>query len=179
MKNFVALLALSAAALTATTAHASTMDAFTLTTSADTYTFSLPASPSTSFNNAGDFTLQPVSISDNGKTQNGAVEFFSSNDLGGISITFGQNNPVNDIGSQLFTISKGVPTFTLGTFTLTPLNGGGGDNYWGDNGCVSNNDYLTITQIPNASPVPEPSSIAFLSTGLLAAAGTIRRRFSR
>ena len=181
LKNFVALLALSAAALTATAAHASTMDSFTLTSSTDTYTFSLPASPSTSFNNYGDFTLTPVSITDNGKTKNGAVEFFSNNDLGGISIMFGQSNPLNDTGSQLFTISKGVPTFKLGTFTLTPLNGGGnyGDNNWGDNGCAGNTDSITISQIPNTSPVPEPSSIAFLSTGLLAAAGTIRRRFSR
>lgn len=193
MKNFVALLALSAAALTATTAHASTMDSFTLTTSSDTYTFSLPASPTPSATNgacpdsfSGDFCMNSVSVVKNGNpasTTLDSVEFFTANASGGIELLHNGYSFLDDTGSQLFTSSVMTPTFKLGTFTLTPFNSNnnyyGGDGYGGYNNCNGNGDSLTISQVPDASPVPEPSSIAFLSTGLLAAAGTIRRRFSR
>jgi hypothetical protein len=173
LKNIFSLFVLSAGLLTAATAHASTMDLFSLTSGTDSYLFTLPASPTPTATNMacpdpnhGDFCLSSVSVSKNGVSSNNTVEFFTTSNYGGLELFKSNGHSfLNEYGSQLFTGSVTAPTFTLGTFSLSSDQ--------------ETTDSLTISQVPSTSPVPEPSSIALLSTGLLAAAGTIRRRFNR
>jgi hypothetical protein len=43
---------------------------------------------------------------------------------------------------------------------------------------TSNEGTLTITDVPSVAETPEPSSLAFLGTGVLRVAGMIRRRLT-
>ena len=78
-----------------------------------------------------------------------------------------------DVGT-IFTVEFGrtVP-FSVGTLTVTSLFGPGSVNY---ELLDSNGRFTGSVEGPTASPVPEPSSLLMLGTGLVGVAGTLRRK---
>lgn len=149
-------------------ARASTIDDFTLQSGTTTITFSipLPASPDNSLEGVfSDFDV-PVAVNGTAATSSSSEETFLNStfdapkDLHVSYALAGQTEVLNEDGQQLYTGSESSPTFDLGTFAFT------------------SGDTLTITQVATPAVTPEPSSIALLGTGLLGAAGVLRKRFA-
>ena len=175
-KHSLALIALSVGLFSASQAKASTIDAFSLTNNGHQVQFSLtPSTFSTSCHDTGDFCYTGISVTDDGGTQTDAtVEFTGS---GGLDILNSTDQTIIDFdlknNQPLYFTQTGTPpavTFdTVDTFSLK-RDGGivGGDQ--------DPNYTLTISDPPQ---VPEPSSLALMSTGLLAAAGAVRRRMKK
>ncbi|HEV2710175.1 MAG TPA: PEP-CTERM sorting domain-containing protein [Edaphobacter sp.] len=137
-------------------AHADSIDDFVLTGAGNTITFSLPASPG--FSNslgaggsyAGFFVTDPFSVTINGQTAPGNIEFYSGRVIvpGGFTLS---NDNLTVAGAVLYNGSFTDPTFLPGRFDLTDFQN-------------QDNQYiLTIT--PETAAVPEPSSLLLLLTG--------------
>ena len=147
-------------------ARASTIDDFTLQSGTTTITFSIPLPASPSANFEGLFTSFEVPIAVNGTAASPSEEDFDNStfdpplDLFVSYALAGQTEVLREDGQQLYTGSESSPTFDLGPFTFT------------------SGDTLTITQVATPAITPEPSSIALLGTGLLGAAGILRKRFA-
>ncbi len=179
--KLLSLAVLSASLLSTVHAKAATMDLFTLTYNSTSYSFTLPDTPSPTSTGNGcidhqgsgkDFCIDPTAVTVNSTVHNDySVEFFTSNKGGGLEMFNGSDHTLlNMTGSQLFSSLVSAPNFTLGTFYL---NGNGGD-------CDESSVKLVISQVPpvgTTSTVPEPSSLVMMSSGLLAAAGAVRRKF--
>jgi hypothetical protein len=176
---------LSASLLSTVHAKAATIDLFTITSNSDTYSFSLAASPTPTFTGDGcieaagsgkDFCVDPTSVTVNSSVhKHYSVEFFVFDAAGGLEIFNSSDHSVfNVTGSQVFSGMVSAPTFTLGTYTLR-LSGTGDC----DGECETQPAKLVISEVSpgTTSPVPEPSSLVMMSSGLLAAAGAVRRRF--
>jgi hypothetical protein len=153
------------------TAAVSFADNFKLSDGTNVITFSLPSSPTPDQNfDLLLFTMNNVAVDVNGTPANYFISFFSELNFGGLCITTGDTtcvsdgNILNQTGPQLYTGSEAVPTFSLGTFSLTNL----GVNTF------SSNFTLDITP----SEIPEPSSLLMLSTGVLGLVGAVRRKLS-
>lgn len=74
------------------------------------------------------------------------------------------------------TIEAGIHIpFSVGTLTVTSLSAPGDVDF-----SILDSNGLSQGQVegPTGSPVPEPSSIVLLGSGLLAAAGVVRRKLS-
>lgn len=191
-KYSLALLALSVGLFSASQAKASTLDTFVLTGDGNTFSFSLtsPSSPShTGFSCPGfsGVCYSSVAVLDNGHSQNDTIEF-TSND--GLEIFNSHGNEIVDLSldnhqSDFFseTTHSGVTTvsFIGGTYFLDGDDNGFGDYDWNSKSDCGNNydGYKLVIDPPTTSPVPEPSSLAMMSTGLLTAAGAIRRRMKK
>jgi PEP-CTERM motif-containing protein len=168
MRLPIKLLSLAIILTAAWSAKADTL-VFTLSGGGDTFTFSLPSNPSPDSGIPGtSFTLMNILI-----TQDSMIDFtaditFSNGGHGG-GLEFPLPSspfppPINlDLtGPQLYTGSEISPSFspTVTPFTLSEPN---------------SSDTFTL-DITDASTVPEPSTVAMLATGLLALAGTARRK---
>lgn len=167
MKILKCSVLLAALVLAPLAAKADQMDLFTATGNGNTFSFTLPASPTngvldpTYGNDA--FYINNVPVDFNGTTTALRIEFFEPANLGGLNLdnngTFNLFDSIQLFGPQLFTGSPSAPTFTLGTFALT-------------NG--SNNAPYSLTIAPAA--VPEPSSLLLLGSGLMGVCGLVRRK---
>jgi hypothetical protein len=151
-------LALALAVVAAPIAKADTLD-FTITGQGSTYTFSVDSSPAPDLDVAGVFfRLDNVLVNvDNMFGQTSNINFFNSFASGGLSLVDLGNLALS--GPQLYTGTEDTPTFNTGQFTLT-----------------SGINTYNLTIAPETSPVPEPSTLALLSTGAFAAISSLRRR---
>lgn len=156
-------------------AHAATIFDFTLTNGTDVVTFSLPSSPVPDRVNVtyAGFTLDAVPVDLNGLIGNYTVTFFTGGlNGGGLCISTGDTvcnggDILTQSGPQLYTGDEATPTLIPGSYDLK--------NVGSANNTFEGPFHLAITE--QASPVPEPSTFALLGTGLLAAAGAVRRKF--
>jgi hypothetical protein len=188
-KISLALIALSVGLFSASQAKASTTDNFTLIGDGNDFKFSLtlPSTPAVQtghscpvYSSGGDFCYS-VSVSDNGGTgQADTVEFTNS---GGLDI-FDNHGAVVELTLDhpplYFTGTGSSASFIANTYALGGDDNGkgeGGWDYWSN--CGNNYDGYSLTITDPTPAVPEPSSLALMSTGLLAAAGAVRRRMKK
>ena len=150
----VFVIVLAVAALIAPLAKADTLD-FTLTQGSNTYTFSLPSSPTPdSVVNGQDFVIANQIININnmfGETSN--ITFRNSSDTGGLDFLDAALP-----GPQLYTGTEAAPTFRTGQFSLS--------------------DSFNLTITPESTGVPEPPTISLLALGILALGTLTHRRLS-
>ena len=143
-----------------------------------TFSFDLPSNPlgSSFINNPSDqvFAVNGVSATADGATGTFYAVFnynLTTNGGGGGFVLAGSSygGPTFSYsllsGGPLYSGEPNAPTLLAGNFILQE----GGAPYGGDPGL------LTVTDLTTAA-TPEPSSLALLTTGLLAAAATLRRR---
>jgi hypothetical protein len=147
------------------------MDNFTVVDKSagfNTYTFSLPASPTQNLTSTSTyFDISGVSISKNGGAAGSGTVYFDLLPSGGVGINF--SGFFYDIGPQMFTYTGTIgtgnfaPTFTPGTYVIKDQNNPNDVDHFGS---------VSI----NATTTPEPSSLALLGTGVLSLAGFVRRK---
>jgi PEP-CTERM motif len=150
---------------------ADTLD-FTLTGGGNTFTFSLPSNPTPDSTNPGvSFTLDDIMVALNPGSPlsidfTADLTFSNLGSGGGISFPIPSPPPTNVdldlVGAQLFTGTLNSPIFAP---TTTPF-------------LLSEPKGTDTFSLDIASEIPEPSTIAFLGTGLVALAGAARRKLT-
>jgi PEP-CTERM motif len=185
-KTLFALAILASALSIPLTAHADTVDQFTFSfvtppgyLSAN-LVIDLPASPPPS-----PCTLQGICFTDcfdvvgtsGGRSY--IVDFLQFTPGGGTTVDFALFNPMLGPPNQpnayteiftpssLFNGSPSDPTFSTGAFNATYEAVGGTRSFAGT---------ISIEPISTTSPVPEPSTLALMATGILGAITTLKQR---
>ena len=148
------------------TVRADTLD-FTLTGGGNTFTFSLPSNPAPDSSSSGvSFTLNNIMVTEGLISFTTNLTFSNLSQGGGLDFMIPAAPPLPGLGLDLIgpQIYSGLEASPIFGPTTTPLVLGtpkGGDEYT-----------LGITD----PSVPEPASIGLLATGILALAGTVRRK---
>lgn len=151
-------------------------------TGTNTITFNVAASPTPSFYTPdGGFTLDNIAVTENGVTSNEEVLFFEDGIAIGstasvsfdwifmnINLTGAIASDLSDVPGSFFSAplysgGESTPTLLPGTYDLSD-NLGNGD--------------LSLTIAADVAATPEPSSLLLLGTGVLGAAGILKRRFA-
>jgi hypothetical protein len=157
----------------AATAWASTIE-FSMTDGTNTISWTLPPSPTPDVVDLGtDFAMDAVPILVNGNPETIQITFWNGTNLsrhgvaGGLDIGNPPSVPllINQYGPALYTGPESAPTFALGEFSLTNV----------PNPTFSSN--LTSNFTLDVTQIPEPSSLLFLSAGMVAI--VTARRFRR
>jgi hypothetical protein len=158
---FIALL------LTSFAAKADTLN-FTLSSSPDTFTFSLPSDPIPDSSSSGaSFTLDGVMITEGLISFTTDLSFYNESDSshpGGLQFDLpappiGPTGSIDLTGPQVYTGSESSPLFSTESLTLTDATG-------------------AAYTLDIASTVPEPSTLALFTTGMIALVGIARRKSS-
>lgn len=155
-----------------TAAHADTVANFTLTGGDGTFTFSLPGTATPAASNVSYALFNLASATGNGQTAaDSTVYFYTQSDLGGLALESSDGTLfLEEYGPTIFSGTTANPVFSNGSFTLS-------NGFSTINGVSSNasGDLLTVSVLPAASVVPEPSTIALLGTGAVSLAAFARR----
>jgi hypothetical protein len=167
---FLRTFVLGAVAASATlVAKADTLD-FTLTGKGTDITWTMSSDPTVSSYSThnGEFTINNVVLDVSGYHITTNLTFEVGGSFGG-----GLSDQLFNLnGSQLFTGAVNDPTFKLGNFTLTSDS----DSF---SYCDSGTYNLNIMDPSPTSVTPEPSSVLFLATGILALVGAgVTKRFA-
>ncbi len=155
------------ALFSATQAQADTIDNFTYQEGGNTFTWQLPSSPTISADNylpGLAFAITDVTYSENDIPQNPASLTFLSLPVGGGFFLFDTFQGVLSFGSQIYSGTEDAPTFLTGTFSLPDY--------------FSSTDGNGIPATLTITPVPEPSSLMLLGTGMLALLGLALKKRS-
>lgn len=169
LRRLSTLTALIAFAGAAPSAFADTVN-YSFSAFGSTATFSLPSNPTPSAIGSDYFQINNVSVAVTGYgTYTGNVDFFDTAGGGGA----GSGSNILK-GPQLFSGSLSDPTLLTGAFALS------GTVTPDVDGPVSISGILNATASTTTPPVPEPSSIVLLLTGIgsLGAAAVLRRKYS-
>jgi hypothetical protein len=167
MKKLIGLcvLAILFSVASAPMAKADGIDSFKYQSNGNTFVWQLPSSPTSGSANVSpglSFTLNNISVSENGAAPVLATfDFFTFIDGGGFDLKFGKSTPIDAFGLAIFSGSVNSPTFLTGKFLLL-------DFGTGANGSLGK---LAVTSMP------EPSSVGLLAIGflLLACVFTFKR----
>ena len=164
MKTLFSLFALACALVVIPSAKADsiTFDSYSATNNTYTYEVTFNKSPTTFFLNG--FSLTGL---------NGVTNAVVSDKLGqSFGVIF---NSTSVLVGTVYTIETGLQVpFSVGTLTVYSLTAPGVANYALHDG---NGLFKGSVEGPATSPVPEPSTLLMLGTGLIGAAGTLRRKF--
>jgi hypothetical protein len=124
-----------------------------------TFTITMSSTPAWSDNGLA-FTMDPTDLTVDGTSMTDTIVFFNSSDLGGLNSVF---SCLPDLmGPQLYTGSESDPTFLTGVFQMMDIDTGA---------------WYTLTAC-ETSPMPEPSTILMLVSGLFLVGLGFKRRGS-
>jgi hypothetical protein len=173
--GFAAIL-FAATLFSASQVRADGTDYYTYVADGNTFTWQLPSQPVVKPVNVEPgqaFTLDHVTVIENGLTLVGEMDFYNINDPGGFD--FWINNPANPIvyinafGPQLYSGPESAPTMLTGTFSFADYGNDGDPN--------TPAPYTGTLHVTGVTEAPEPSALLLvLIGGMLTMAAFVLRR---